>query len=323
MKKQLLIAAVAATMASVSMADISITGGSKINYTNTDSSTEASDTNIFKHDIDFTLKGVSGDTTASMTVSNATTTQTATANSTIVVEDVYIASKIGDVNVKMGQFASSSDSNISDGPSRLAGRFVADTTVGGVKITYVDNNLKGEAIIFSGEVNGVNLSHKIANKGAGANTAGDSDYTDTSISGTFSGVTALYRVKDFDVNSSAYGDLSTWQVSGDVNNLHLFAAGAESDSTTGTFASEGVFGVLTAVNRYVGAGVKTTVAGNTITLAFVEKDTISTGNEDSLTKLVITRPLASGATFEAVYTDEDMNTGADTEKLDLELSVKF
>ncbi len=323
MKKQLLIAAVAATMASVSMADISITGGSKINYTNTDSTTDTSDSNIFKHDIDFTLKGVSGDTTASMTVSNATTTQTATANSTIVVEDVYIASKIGDVNVKMGQFASSSDSNISDGPSRLAGRFVADTTVGGVKITYVDNNLKGEAIIFSGEVNGVNLSHKIANKGAGANTAASSDYTDTSISGTFGGVTALYRVKDFDVNSSAYGDLSTWQVSGDVNNLHVFAAGAESDSTAGVFASEGVFGAMSGLNRYVGAGVKTTIAGNTVTVAFVDKDATSTGAEDSLTKIVVTRPLASGATFEAVYTDEDMNTGADTEKLDLELSVKF
>jgi hypothetical protein len=36
MKKQLLIAAVAATMTTVSMADISITGGAKINYTNTD-----------------------------------------------------------------------------------------------------------------------------------------------------------------------------------------------------------------------------------------------------------------------------------------------
>jgi hypothetical protein len=103
----------------------------------------------------------------------------------------------------------------------------------------------------------------------------------------------------------------------------VFAAGAESDSTTGTFASEGVFGVLTAVNRYVGAGVKTTIAGNTVTVAFVDKDVTSTGAEDSLTKIVVTRPLASGATFEAVYTDEDMAGAATTKKLDLELAVKF
>ena len=323
MKKQLLIAAVAATMTSVAMADISITGGSKINYTNTDSTTDSSDSNIFKHDIDFTLKGVSGGTTAAMTVSNAITTDTSTANATMVVEDVYVASKIGDVNVKMGQYASSSDSNISDGPERKGGRFTADTTIGGVKITYVDQNASGEAIIFSGSVNDIALSHKIANNGAGANAAGSSDYTDSSISGSFGGVNAMYRVKDFDVNSSAYGDLSTWQVSTDVNNLHVFAAGAKSDSTTGSFASEGVFGALTALNRYTGAGVKTSIAGNTVTLAHVKKDVTSTGTEDSLTKVVVTRPLASGATFEATYTDEDMNTGADTATLDLELAVKF
>jgi hypothetical protein len=322
MKKQLLIAAVAATMGTAAIADISITGGSKINYTNTDSSTEASDTNIFKHDIDFTLKGVSGDTTASMTVSNAITTETTTPTGTLTVEDVYVASKIGDVNVKIGQFASSSDSNISDGPSRKGGRFQADTTIAGVTVKFVDQNASGQAIIVSGEVNGVALSHKMADHGAGANgnTSSTDDYTDSSISGTFGGVTAMYRIKDFDGTT---GDLSTWQVSTDVNDLHLFAASAKSDSTGTTFDSEGVFGAMSGLNRYVGAGVKTTIAGNTVTVAFVDKDATSTGAEDSLTKIVVTRPLASGATFEAVYTDEDMAGAATTKKLDLELAVKF
>jgi hypothetical protein len=72
MKKQLLIAAVAATMATVSIADVSITGGAKINFTNTDT-TGADSVNQFNHDIDFTLAGKNGDTSVSVTVANETT----------------------------------------------------------------------------------------------------------------------------------------------------------------------------------------------------------------------------------------------------------
>jgi hypothetical protein len=361
MKKQLLIAAVAATMTSVAFADISITGASKVNYTNVDSDTNALNTNTFKHDMDFTVKGNSGATGVVMTFANAvssgntastgsttvtagtdqvinndddattTTAGVATTVSTttgLAVEDVYMTSSIGDVNVKIGQYQTTSDSNLSNATSstRSAGRFTADTTVGGVKITFVDQNASGEALIFSGEVSGVALSHKIANNSTGTtNTAAASDYTDTSISGTVAGVNAMYRVKDFDVNSTAYGDLSTWQVSTDINNLHVYAAGAKSDSTTGTFASEGVLGEMLGTNNYTGVGVKTSMAGNTVKLQRAEFNNISTGADDSSTKVVVTRPLASGATFEATYTDVDYAAGSTADKatLDLELAVKF
>ncbi len=356
MKKQLLIAAVAATMGTAAIADISLTGASKVNYTNVDSTTDTSDTNTFKHDMDFTLKGSNGDTGVVMTFSNSVTsgnsvndgatavtagtdqvyvdvggsTTTAgvatlvTTTTGLTVEDVYMTSSIGSVNVKIGQYQSTSDSNISDatGSTRKAGRFTADTTIGGVKVTFVDQNASGEALIFSGEVNGVKLSHKIANRGAGANTAASSDYTDTSISGTFGGVTAMYRDKDFDFATA--NDLSTWQVSTDVNNLHIFAAGAKSDSTSGVFNSEGVFGALSGTNNYTGVGVKTAMAGNTVKVVALSMNDISTGADDDLMKVVITRPLASGATFEATYTDVDYaGATADKTTIDLELAVKF
>jgi len=278
MKKQLLIAAVAATMTSVAIADISISGNSKVNYTNVDSDTNSADTNTFKHDMDFTIKGQNGGTGVVMTFSNAVssgntansgvTTVTAgtdqvladstngttstkavattvSATTGLTVEDVYMTTSIADVNVKFGQYQTTSDSNISDatGSSRKAGLFQADTTIGGVKLTFADENGQGEWIKASGEVAGLALSHKIGNNDTGtADAAGASDYTDTSISGSVAGVSAMYRVKDFAVNDATNnGDLSTWQVSGDVNGIHVFAAGAENDSTEGTFNSEGVF----------------------------------------------------------------------------------
>jgi hypothetical protein len=356
MKKQLLIAAVAATMTSVAFADISLTGGMKVNYTNVET-TSAANTNTYKHDMDLTMKGTSGATGVVMVFSNAvssgnaantgsttvvagssgslnsgtftspSTATTVSATTGLAVEDVYMTSSIGDINFKIGQYQSTSDSNISDatGSTRKAGRLTADTTVGGVKITFTDQNASGESIAFSGAVSGVNLSYKMGNNNTGTtNVAGSSDYTDTSISGAVAGVNVMYRVKDFDANSTAAGDLSTWQVSTDINNFHLYAAAAESDSATGTFSSEGVLGAIAGANNYSGFGVKTSMAGNTVKLQRAAFNNISTGSDDKSTKIVVTRPLASGATFEATYTDGDYSGAtADKTTLDLELAVKF
>jgi len=123
MKKQLLIAAVAATMATVSIADVSITGGAKINFTNTDTTNDDS-VNQFNHDIDFTLAGKNGDTSVSVTVANETTGATTTTDTKFDVENAYVASKVMGANVKVGQWAGA-DSNMANG-TRSAGKFSAD-----------------------------------------------------------------------------------------------------------------------------------------------------------------------------------------------------
>jgi len=66
MKKQLLIAAVAATMGTAAMADISISGNGKYVYTNTDISTgEAATTaNAGTTEINLAIDGKNGDTQA-------------------------------------------------------------------------------------------------------------------------------------------------------------------------------------------------------------------------------------------------------------------
>jgi len=60
MKKQLLIAAVAATMTSVAMADISISGNMKVNYTNNDNNSAV--TNKVNHEANLVIAGKNGDT---------------------------------------------------------------------------------------------------------------------------------------------------------------------------------------------------------------------------------------------------------------------
>ena len=306
MKKQLLIAAVAATMASVSMADISITGGAKINYTNVDSETAGSDTNTFKHDYDVTVAGTNGGTTTSMTVSNAVTTGTATQTG-LTVENVFVASSIGDVNVKMGQWAGS-DSLLGDG-TRSSGKFSADTTVGGVKIQFEDQNDSLSSVTLSGSVAGAAISHEIW-----------SNKTDSKISGTVAGVSMTYRTVDADAANS---DKDSFEASYTTNGVTLTYAEAEVDGT-GTTSSDAFFGTLAAMHDASGFSAKTDIAGNAITVKAYDVKTSSTAADDSYTKVVVTRPMAAGATFEATYTDLDSATaGSDSQTLDLELAVKF
>jgi hypothetical protein len=328
MKKQLLIAAVAATMASVSMADISITGGAKFNYTNVDSSVDTSDSNAINHDVDFTIAGKSGATTVSATfattgktvagkantpgagTNNVTTSPVASTPTSggLITENVFLTTKIGDFNIKTGSYAGS-DSNLGDG-TRSDGKISIDTTMSGVKLQFEDSDAAGHgsSVTLSGSVSGVAVSHEIFNA-----------KTDSSISGTFGGVTAKYRSVDADAANS---DKTSLAISTEMNGVTLAYAAADVDGT-GTTTSDAFFGTLAALNEAEGFSMKTGIAGNTLMVKSYDVKTASTNGDDSYMKIIVTRPLASGSTFEATYTDADMATGADSETLDLELAVKF
>jgi len=325
MKKQLLIAAVAATMTSVAMADISLTGDAKVNYTNVDSQSDVNDSNTFKHDINLTLQGSNGGTGVLVRTSTKEDTyQDNTASTALTLEDAYVTSKIGDVNVKFGQYNNTSDSMISNATNSTinSGRFTADTTIGGVKITYVDQNASAESVILSGEVSGVAISHKMGNAGAGSTN----DYTDTKISGSVAGIDLYYRTKQFnDAGDSTNSDMDVIKVSGEFNGVSMTYAQAEADHASDTFGMDSVFGEYSDVNNTKGFKASTAIAGNTVAVSVYEIAATATAVSDDYTKFVVTRPLASGATFEATYTDKDAAAGstADSTTLDLELAVKF
>ena len=302
MKKQLFAAAIAATMASVSMADISISGGAKVNYTATDGGAGA-----LKHDVDFTIAGKSGGTTVSATVANAVTTGTTT-NSALSVENVYVASTIMGANVKIGQWAGG-DSLLGNG-TRSAGKVSADMSMGGIKVQYEDQNGCTSSVTVSGTLAGVAVSHEVF-----------ATATDTSISGKIADVNATYRTVNSDTDAD---DKSSLEISTTLSGVAVTYATIKADSattSTGT-SSDAFFGEKAGVTKANGVSISTDIAGNAVTFKrynVTSGATAALQAEDTTNKIVVTRALASGATFEATYSDN--KTAADS--LDLELAVKF
>ena len=314
MKKQLLIAAVAATMTSVAMADISIAGSGKLNYTNVDNQTTA-DTNLFSTDLVVTLTGKSGDTSVVIKQEyndNANTDNTRA----MMTKSAYMASNIAGVNVKAGTWFSA-DSLLGNG-TQSDGAFSADYTVEGVKVQYENKNTASGvestgSWTVSGAVQGVSLSHEMH----------ENADTDTKVSGSVAGVDIAYRSYDSDTATS---DKESIEVNYTTNGITLTYADVDVNST-GTTTSDAFFGTqASAVGDMTGFGISTAVAGNTVALKSykINPDNISGSVDNEFTKVVVTRPLASGSTFEATYTDkDDKNSTANSTTLDLELSVKF
>jgi hypothetical protein len=153
------------------------------------------------------------------------------------------------------------------------------------------------------------------NNGAGVDT------TDTSVSTTLQGVSIAYRAINTD---GANNDIDSLEVSGDAAGVTFTYASIDSEGTGTSITSDGFLGDIAAYEAD-GFGIKTVVAGNTIQVKSISSKIASaTAVDTDVTKFVVTRALASGATFEATYTDTDNVTGtADTKVLDLELAVKF
>ena len=302
MKKQLLIAAVAATMTSAAFADISISGAAQVNWTNTDT-TGADSVNTVTHDMDIKITGKSGDTSFVMDIENLSATNTAGLNT----KNAYMTTSIAGANVKIGDFYGS-DSLLGNG-SNTAGQISVDYTMSGVKAQYEYAAAGDESVTLSGAVSGVSLSHEMHQSGA----------TDTKVGGSFGGVTVAYR--DYDVDNTSTGDKTSLEVSTTVSGLTLTYA--DVDVTAGTTTSDAFFGATTMAEAS-GFSVATDLAGNKVTLkSYDQKDAVGNG-DDKHTKIIVNRALASGATLEVTYHDEDVaGSTADIETLDIELAVKF
>jgi hypothetical protein len=276
MKKQLLIAAVAASMTSVAMADISISGSSKVNAVGGEYSMEA----------DMTITGKSGDTSVvaaiGLDAGNA-------------VEQLYATSSIAGVSVKVGTWKSGKGElgkNVA-GDTRIS----ASTSFGGINLNYEDRNATGgTSTKVSGEIAGVALSYKAK--------AGNT--SETTASGSMGGVSASFHTKD---NGTA-ADATSVTLSTEVQGVTLTYV--DIDAVGNATASDGFFGANDAITKATGLALSTTVAGNKVTFKSLE---INGGDVD---KLIVTRALASGATFEATYVDK-----AAGDSLDLELAVSF
>jgi len=305
MKKQLLIAAVAATMASVSMADISITGAAQVNYTNTDND-DGTSSNAISHDFDLKITGKSGATAVVMDIENVDA-NVDTTKAEMNVKNAYMTTSIAGVNLKAGSYFGTD--SLLDNASQTADKLSLDTTISGVKVQYetAGTNLNSSSVTLSGSVAGVALSHEIFDT-----------KTDTSVSGSFGGVNVAYR--DVDADADAADSKTSLEVSTEFQGVT--ATYANVDAGTNGTTSDAFFGEIktaTDMGEAEGFGVATAMAGNTVNLKSYTLTNATTRAEQDYTKLVVTRPLANGATVEATYTDKDSVSTS----MDLELRVKF
>ena len=284
MKKQLLIAAVAATFTSVAMADIAISGAAKFN---------AKD-GVYSHEADLTIAGKSGDTsvTANISLDDGATTGTKVA---IKVEDLYMTTSVAGVSVKMGGWRSGK-SELGTTSTTVTERVNVSTTFGGLSLAYEDTGTANSTTI-GGSLAGVSVSHKISQDTS----------TETKASGTMGGVSIAAHSKE----SAASATNTAVTLSTEVQGVTLTYVTLSNDSAV---SSDGFMGKQTvAAGADASAfGIATSIAGNT-----VKFKAITNGSTDT-NKVIVTRALGAGATFEATYSDTDSN-----DTLDLELAVKF
>ena len=312
MKKQLLIAAVAATMTSVAMADISIAGSAKANFTVVDFEDTQVNTNTISREMDLAITGKNGDTTVVMNFANDTSA------SSPVAEDSYVATKLGDVAVKVGAW--DNGNNALRASARTDAHLAASTTLGGVTITYDGyGDAADDSVKLAADISGVAVSYKQLPTGE-----------DIDVSTTVGGVKVSYLALNRD---TANTDRSVVEVSGSFNGVDIKVAQADADSGAtiegdtwmGDFEgnTSGAYD-LTANQDVTSISLKTQVAGNTVEFRNSKIDGVS-GADTSFNKFIVTRPLANGTTFEATYTDLDdkASTTTDSSTLDLELAVKF
>lgn len=309
MKKQLLIAAVAATMASASMADISITGAGMAKFVTTDTAGTGTDSHTTSQEMDLKVTGKSGDTTVVMAFDM-------NGASTVTAGDQYISTKIGDVSIKMGNFIGGK-STLTKRSAR-ADKLSASMNVGTAKITYENNasNTAG-AVYVSADLGGVAATYKQKD---GSN--------EVHLSGSVGGVAVKYRGIDKDAANS---DMSLIQVSGTVGGVALTYADASTDASANV-NGDGFFGDLngSAGTSSAGAGADITgfsaamdLAGNAVTFKSVDIDGTS-AQDKTINSITAVRGLASGATLTTKYTMTDVvAANTDTDTLEVKLSVAF
>jgi len=312
MKKQLLIAAVAATMTSVSFADVSISGGMKVNYKNTD--TNGATTDLVTTETDLLVTGKSGDTTVHWEINTDSGTAT-TDNNELGTEDVWLSTKIGDVAVKAGTW-NGSDTILAQDSTRTNGNWILSTSVSGAKIALEgDSATSATSTAISGDIAGVTAKYKMKH-------TSDELYLSADVAGvavTFAGISA----------DAANSDAAAFTLAKEFNGVTVSYSDVDADSSYTVTGDTAAFGDAAALAMAAGddaSAIKlsTSMAGNTVSARFVSVDALIANSDFDVNTFTVTRPLAGGSTLEVTYTDTD-KTGAtnDTEVLDVELAVKF
>jgi len=326
MKKQLLIAAVAATMTSAAFADVSISGDAKYEYKNIED-VNNSTTNTGHTEVNLSVVGKMGDTKV---VLNSEYNGAGAAN--FDVEDMYIQTKIGDVTVKAGDYATGTSAILGeiDNGARSTDKVSLSTSVGGAKIAY--STTPG-----AGSSDSVTVSTAVAGFDVAVKEASDS-YTAFAISGDVAGFGVRLEQQNSDTANS---DVTFGNVTKEVNGITLGYAWISADDSADTVTEDdsSIFAVEMGqaanagqkdnVNGVAQISAKTSIAGNTVTVKAGTLEAKSGYQDADFTQVDVKRALASGATLALTYTNADTaaitngSAQTDTSTFEADISVKF
>jgi len=326
MKKQLIATAVAASMSAAALADVAITGNAKFEYDNTDSA--GTTTNTTNTEVNLMVKGKNGDTGVVANFELNTHGGNTADGAGIDVEDLYMTTKVGDVAVKAGNWASGTSAHLGeiDNGGRSNNKIDLSYTMGDIKV-YAGS--AGSAGNGDGEINdnmyaGVVLSNVMGNT---INLKKHNEVQDSyGIKGSVEGIN--YRIET--ASHDTEGDTTFVELSTEIEGLKInfasldadnAAALDEDDSSLFAVSSGHADNSTTTGQRQV--WVSTNMDGTTVDfkVGSMEKG-ISTTQDRDYTQVKATRKLSSGSTAVVTYTDQDMATGS-KENLEIELNVSF
>jgi hypothetical protein len=176
-------------------------------------------------------------------------------------------------------------------------RVNVSTSFGGLSLAYEDTGAANSTTI-GGSLAGVSVSHKISQDTS----------TETKASGTMGGVSIAAHSKE----SAASATNTAVTLSTEVQGVTLTYVTLSNDTDITTDGFMGLQTVLAGTDASA-FGIATSIAGNS-----VKFKAITNGSTDT-NKVIVTRALGAGTTFEATYSDKDLVDAT----LDLELAVKF
>jgi hypothetical protein len=344
MKKQLIAAAVATSISAIAFADVSITGNANYEYFSKDAA--GIKTNDADTEVNLSIKGKSGDTSVVANLELTSSTDNASTNTGddtgLDVEDLYMTTKIGDFNIKAGDFASSTTAlgGEIDNGGRAINKLDINTTVGGIKVGYAVSsgkdtasatsdytvyNTDGAAVYASTDVQGITLAVKEQTD----------SYTLMGAKGSVANVD--FRIENWD-SDTATSDVLFYEVGTKLGALNVSyaaidadAAGLVTEDDSSIFARE-MASSGTGLSNVDGVNqvtVSTVMDGTTLTAKLGELTGTAGYQDAAFSQLGAKRKLASGATINVTYDDYEATgklasaTMTDTQVLEVDLSIAF
>jgi hypothetical protein len=341
MKKQLIASAVAASMSAVAMADVSITGNANYEYfhTTTGGAVEITQ-NTGDTEVNLSVVGKTGDTSV---VANFELTGHGgdNANGTgIDIEDLYIKTKVGDITVQAGDYASSTTAigGEIDNGGRVTDKVALSMPVGPATVSfatnYGDGNNSNATDSFDTDGASVTASMPIAGQTITVKEQSDS-YTIVGAKGNLGGID--YRIENKDSDTAA-SDVLFYELGTKIGDLNVSYAAIDADAASLVTENDStVFARDMASGSTAHAGhdgisqvtVATSVDGTAVKLRAGSLNGVATYKDANFMEVMASRPLASGATLTVTYADyENANTLTsatmyDNQVLEIDLSVKF